>query len=409
MGRRSRTKIARKIKIISLVILLVNISAAALGFINHDTTNAYSDSPGSSHSHSSSHSSTHTSKENHNQKSNSSMTARSNKIALAASKSLQVNDAIAANVAAASETNTTQVSNTSSAALGIYMGPGAISAHTQFEQWLGRPVPYAVDYIAYTGGWQKDFIDSEQWLMQPWGNWVKQEPGRRLVLGVPMLESADAGQFTQGVNGEFDTYFTALANELVENGLANTIIRLGYEGNCDTIGPWQATDNPQGYIQLYRHIVGVMRAVQGSAFSFDWSVCNGLQSGHVLDSFDSFYPGDDVVDIVSMDIYDVEWMQPSATPQGRWNYMWSRYMGINDLIQFANSHGKPLSFPEWGLYASGDSFAGGGDDPYFINQMARLINETNPVYQAYFDIDWGGGVLSDFPEGAATFKAIYGN
>jgi hypothetical protein len=290
---------------------------------------------------------------------------------------------------------------------GVYSGPGNISGHTKFEAWLGKPVPYATDYIDYKGGWTKDFHDSSLWLMGPWGKWVSQG-GRRLVLGVPMLENANAGQFDRGISGEFDSYFRNLAGELIANNLGNSIIRLGYEANCNTIGPWQATDNPGGYKLLFRHEVSVMRSVPGAGFAFDWTLCNGLQNGHALTSFDSFYPGNDVVDIIGMDLYDVKWQNPGASPQNRWNYIMSRQMGFSSLAAYASAHGKPLSIPEWGLYRPGDSFAGGGDNTYFIQKMAELITETKPVYQSYFDLDWGGGVLSDFPQGQSAYKQIFG-
>jgi hypothetical protein len=290
---------------------------------------------------------------------------------------------------------------------GVYNGPGAVPAHNSFEQWLGKQVPYATDYIDYKGGWQKDFVDYKIWLIKPWSDWVKAGSGRRLVLGMPMLENANYGQFNEGVNGAFDLYYKQVANDLISSGLGNSVIRLGYEANCDTIGPWQATNNPEGYRQLFRHIVGVMRSVPASGFSFDWTVCNGLQGGKALNSFDSFYPGNDVVDIIGMDIYDVKWQDPGASRQLRWQYLSSRKMGINEFTQFARAHGKPVSYPEWGLYRPGDNFAGGGDNPYFINKMAELMSSTKPIYQSYFNLNWGGGVLSDFPQGKATFKQVF--
>jgi hypothetical protein len=294
----------------------------------------------------------------------------------------------------------------SSTKMGIYTGPGDVKGHTNFETWLGKPIPYATDYIDYKGGWTTDFHDSNLWLTKPWGNWVSQG-NRRLVLGLPMLENSNAGQFDTGVSGAFDSYFRDLATQLVANNLGNSIIRLGYEANCNTIGPWQAVDNPGGYKLLFRHEVAVMKSVPGGAFLFDWTVCNGLQNGHALSSYDSFYPGDDVVDIAGIDIYDVKWQDTSASPQTRWNYIITRQMGVNALLAYAAAHGKPVSFPEWGLYAPGDSFAGGGDDPYFIEQMAGLITSSKPVYQAYFNLDWGGGVLSDFKQGQSIFKEIF--
>jgi hypothetical protein len=295
---------------------------------------------------------------------------------------------------------------TSSVPIGVYNGPGKVAALNDFGNWLGSPVVYATDYVDYKNGWSTDF--NPTWLIGPWGQWVNQATNRKLVLGLPMLENSNYGQFDQGAAGAFDTYFINLSQKMVSNGLGSSVIRLGYEANCDTIGPWQATDNPTGYIKHFRHIVQIMKSVPGTNFKFDWTVCNGLQNGHVLNSFASFYPGDDVVDIIGMDQYDVKWMDTMVTHEQRWQYNVSRYMGLQDHQNFALSHGKPVSFPEWGLYKPGDSFAGGGDNPYFIDSMINWIEANNTVYQSYFNLNWGGGVLADFPNGQARFKARLG-
>jgi hypothetical protein len=109
-----------------------------------------------------------------------------------------------------------------------------------------------------------------------------------------------------------------------------------------------------------------------------------------------------------MDIYDVKWQDPAATPQQRWDYLLSRRLGINEFVHFAQAHNKPVSYPEWGLYKPGDNFAGGGDNPYFINKMAELMTNTNPVYHSYFNLDWGGGKLFDFGLGKESYKQIFG-
>jgi hypothetical protein len=81
--------------------------------------------------------------------------------------------------------------------------------------------------------------------------------------------------------------------------------------------------------------------------------------------------------------------------------------------QFASSHGKPLSFPEWGLAIRSDGH-GLGDDPYFINQMVSWMeNPANDVtYETYFDAN-SGGVNSlitggSFPNGLAAFSVDLG-
>ncbi len=301
----------------------------------------------------------------------------------------------------------TSQASASTVPIGLYSGPGNVAATTSWSQSLGEPVSYGSDYVPYTNGWSTDF--DPQWLLDPWGSWVNAAPGRRVVLGVPMLENGYAGEFSQEAAGAFDPYFSELASELVQHGLANTVIRLGYEANNPDIGPWQATDNPAGFIAAYRHIVAVMRAVPGANFLFDWNPTAGLTPGKPLNSFASFYPGDDVVDIIGLDVYDIDWNQPAATPQQRWSNLLNETMGLEAQRTFAAAHGKPVSFPEWGLYADQSTlYAGGGDDPYYVNQMAAWIASGNTAYQTYFDLNWGGGVLADYPLGQAAYLTDFG-
>ncbi len=67
-----------------------------------------------------------------------------------------------------------------------------------------------------------------------------------------------------------------------------------------------------------------------------------------------------------------------------------------------------MSFPEWGLRRKGDQFGGGGDNPYYVDRMADWFGQTTPGYQSYFNVDWGGGVLSSFPNGQARYRARFG-
>jgi hypothetical protein len=66
--------------------------------------------------------------------------------------------------------------------------------------------------------------------------------------------------------------------------------------------------------------------------------------------------------------------------------------GIQHWIDFASSHGKNVSFPEWGLN-HGDSHHG-NDNPYFIGKMWSLFNSLNSTgkltYEDYYDEGPGG-------------------
>jgi len=255
----------------------------------------------------------------------------------------------------------------SSPTLGLYSGSATVSATNSFSTWLGSPVTYATDYVDYTKTWMD--VSTPSWLINAWSPWVAAAPNRRLVIGVPLLINSAAGQLSAGAAGSFDGYFRTLAQNLVSNHLGSSVLRLGYEMN-HTGNPWYAGSDPASFNSYFARTVTVMRSVPGAAFTFDWNPLAGIEGGSSLTTFDSFYPGDAYVDVIGLDNYDIKWGDSTSTPAQRWSWMLSRPLGLNDHAAFAAAHNKPMSFPEWGLYAAGTSMGGGGDNPYYIAQMA---------------------------------------
>ncbi|MBT2365773.1 hypothetical protein J7E88_10725 [Streptomyces sp. ISL-10] len=281
--------------------------------------------------------------------------------------------------------------------LGVYVGPGKTDAVKNFQTWLSRSQVHATDYA--------DPSENTQWnqyAFKYWGDWKRTEGHRQFILGLPMLPKG--GNFADGLAGKYDSQFRDLADLMVKNGLGDSVVRLGYEGNNKIIGPWQGTDDPAAYRAMFRRVVTLMRARTGAAFQFDYNMAVGT-SGKVT-SFETLYPGDSYVDIVGLNIYDVWWGHPGATPAQRWNHTLTTAMGVNEFKEFAAAHNKPKSYPEWGLYLKGDDYAGGGDSPYFIDRMAELVQDSK--YQAYFNLDWGGGTLDNFPNGKAQYRLRFG-
>ena len=289
--------------------------------------------------------------------------------------------------------------------LGVYIGGGAVSAHTSFAAWLGSPVDRAVDFVDQGNGWEA--IAQPSWMLDTWATWVRAGAGRQLVLSVPLLPESARGQLWVGAAGFFDEPFLWLARGMVARGLGGSIIRLGWEANTGS-HPWAAEGDPGSYKQFFRRVVAVMRSVPGAAFSFDWTANSGVGGGSALTTFDSFYPGDDVVDLIGLDVYDMVWEDSTSTPAQRWNFTLNQRLGLVDHRAFAWAHGKPMSFGEWGMLARGDQFGGGGDNPYYVDRMADWFGQTTPRYQSYFNVDWGGGVLSSFPNGQARYRARFG-
>jgi hypothetical protein len=300
-------------------------------------------------------------------------------------------------------TATAQAPQATSVTVGLYAGTGSTggtAAVASFGSWLGKPVVWGTDYIDPFGSYYPT-------QLQSWSTWRAQAADRRFVLGLPMLPGG--GSFGSGAAGAYDASWRGVASTLVAKGLADTVIRLGYEGNNCGIGPWQACDDPAGYAAMFRHVVDVMRAVPGQHFVFDFDSATGFPSGRKLTGYADYYPGDAWVDVVGQNFYDVWWDHQTATPEQRWANLVNQDGGLAAHRAFAAAHGKPVSFDEWGLYAhDGDTYAGGGDSPYFIGQARAWFAESGPMFQSYFNTDWGGGTMDWFPNAKAEYRTKFG-
>jgi hypothetical protein len=103
------------------------------------------------------------------------------------------------------------------------------------------------------------------------------------------------------------------------------------------------------------------------------------------------YPGDDVVDMISMDVYDHY--------NSGWDDLVRGDAGLQALRDFARTHGKLEAYPEWGC--STDTH-GHGDDPEFIEHMADWFTAApgGVAYQGYWNTPAGGPNAALHGEGA---------
>jgi hypothetical protein len=311
--------------------------------------------------------------------------------------------------------------------MGIYEGvpkAGGIDQVDEYAAWLNRKLIWGHG----SEGWDKwAAVENPRWLLVPWGQWVSAMPGRRVVFSVPMIplppKDGPAATLKEGATGAYNAHFTALAAALVQNKLGNSIIRLGWEFDGGWY-PWktQTLDAAADYAKCFHQVVIAMRAVPGAEkLQFCW---NGALENRKYE-LQAAYPGDDVVDYVGLDIYDKLWTKgiypcpDNAPAQERldrhkkaWTAIYTNPHGIKAWIDFAHSHNKPVSIPEWGLWSPKDH--GGGDDPYFVQQMHDLIqNPDNHVYEAaYWDsreakVIPPGGKPSQYPQSAELFRKLF--
>jgi hypothetical protein len=327
--------------------------------------------------------------------------------------------------------------------IGTYHWPNGTVGVEAFAAWLNRANVWALDFI---GGESWDNVGWPVFWLEAWGKWVQAQPGRRLILAVPILAGPPDGSgptqggkgrgiavsLERGASGDYNQHFTDLAANLVRYHLADTILRPASEfnGNWYT---WKARGKTKAFIEYWRQIVTTMRVVPGAQnLKFCWNPTLGDQDFPA----DEGWPGDEFVDLVGIDVYDETWNAntyhwaagiSAEEIERRRHKAWDEWQiyshrGLAFWTKFAREHGKPLCFPEWGVVEADHGF-GGMDDPYFIEQMHRFIRDpvNRVAFHCYFDVNTGDhrhllspGVpgaspnkWTRFPKASARFRALF--
>jgi hypothetical protein len=236
-----------------------------------------------------------------------------------------------------------------------------------------------------------------------WGRWATAAgKSRRLVITQSLTPDSvlRTDWRRDGARGRYDRHFTALARNLVAAGLGRSVIRLAheanYEGSKNQVG--RTGSQRLAWRRFWARSVRVMRRVPGAHFSFDWTINAAVQPLPLS----SIYPGDGVVDIVGVDAYDAGVRENT----GRWHVVATRADGVNDVARFARAHHKLLSIPEWGLMPRGPAFLGGGDDPAYVDGIARTLRTNRIAYHAYFYAHDTAAQLRRSPRSLARLRAM---
>ncbi|HEY2281537.1 MAG TPA: glycosyl hydrolase [Streptosporangiaceae bacterium] len=284
------------------------------------------------------------------------------------------------------------------ALFGAFLGSDetGVARIPEFEQFLGG-VRTRVGHT-YLAGDDWSGVDGLDRILDPWARWRAERPGDLFVLNVPMATPNEAdlddGQvaalLAQGAQGAFDQHYATLANRLVARGLGDAVIIPGWEMNGTTYSHRCAPD-PESWKRYFRRVVATMRAVPGQSFRFDFNPSRGTDAI----SWQVCYPGDEVVDIIGMDSYD---QPPGASFQ---DYV-RQPDGLQAQVDFAREHGKPVSYPEWGLFKF-------GDNPQFIEDMLRWIASQDTVYSTFTDYcPHGVFECPDNPRSAQRLRQLIG-
>ncbi|MCX5037755.1 MULTISPECIES: glycoside hydrolase family 26 protein [Streptomyces] len=281
-------------------------------------------------------------------------------------------------------------------AFGAYLdyGPRGVARMAALSHWLGG-AELRVGHT-YLPGDRWSNIEGAPGFLDVWADWRTRKADRMLVLNVPMMERNEEHVdddevrelLRQGAAGRFDHHFRALAERLVALKVPDTVLVLGWEMNGTTY-THRCGPDPEAWKTYWKRIVTTMRAVPGQKFRFDFAPSRGRDAV----PWTQCYPGDDTVDIIGMDSYD----QPRGMT---FDEQVKEPYGLQAHLDFAKAHGKPVSYPEWGLFRNGDNAA-------YMRGMLAWMDEHKPVYNTVTDYcPHGVWQCDDNPRSTAVYRSV---
>ncbi|MGC0377207.1 glycoside hydrolase family 26 protein [Streptomyces sp. SAI-229] len=281
-------------------------------------------------------------------------------------------------------------------AFGAFLASDArgVARMEQLSRWLGG-AELRVGHTYLPGNHWSD-IEGDIGFLESWARWRNAEDDRMLVLNVPLQERNEEGVpdhevrqlLRRGAAGEFDHHFRALAERLVALKVPDTVLVLGWEMNGVTY-THRCGPDPESWKKYWNRIVRTMRAVPGQEFRFDFTPSRGRDAV----PWTRCYPGDDTVDIIGMDSYD----QPAGHS---FDEQVEEPYGLQAHVDFAKAHGKPISYPEWGLFRN-------GDNPEYMRRMLAWIDEHKPLYNTLTDYcPHGVWQCDDNPESSRVYRSV---
>ena len=266
--------------------------------------------------------------------------------------------------------------------IGAYKGANQPD-HSETELMIGQPTDVLLDFYAQSS-WA-EMQNSVSFIHAGVAATNKQ-----CVLSVPLC--MDGSTLAQVAAGQFDPFFQKIIDDLTAKGLKPKVkaIRLAWEMN----GGWYyycvpAQGTMADFVAAYRRIAKMFRA---AGLAIHW--CPNV--GYGQNPTPAYYPGDDVVDYVGLDVYAKRFAATKAGFATDDVKMWTLDMlgygktyvegAVNYALQwlgeFALGHGKPIIIGEFGTgNVPSEPGNGGQDSSYFMQQiwLWALANQADTM------------------------------
>ena len=280
-------------------------------------------------------------------------------------------------------------------ATGVFIPHDVPAAYENFGSWRGGAPDVAMTYTF------RDSWDAIIRMPRVYERWHDLPPHLTLVVSVGMIPDTGA-TLAECADGAYDAKWRAFGRGLADAHLADrTVIRLGWEFNGLWV-PWAAR-RPKDYVACWRRVVRSAE-IAAPGLLWDWCVNRGRSSVGIDPR--QAYPGDRYVDIVGVDSFDG---YPPATTRSGWREQVAGEFALQFWADFARSHRKGFSVPEWAVY-SGKEWGpnGGGDNPAYIARMFAFFRRNADVltYETYFNEpdEYQRGALELNPRSAGEYR-----
>ena len=248
-------------------------------------------------------------------------------------------------------------------------------------------------------------------------------PGYQAQMTIPMLSFSDApdgglnlNDMSKAATGGYDSYYQNMAHQLANSGAAVKSVRFGWECNGNWY-PWSVggkggiNQSTANYKATFRRMASIFRSELPGVL-IEWNTNWATASGYGAGNPEDYFPGSDVVDVVSMDFYESNQGNWAATQSGGGNGA----RNLDWLASFAKANNLKVGLSEWGA---------ANDDGSYIASAAKWMNSLGTLfvysnYSAYAPADqfvasgqnsidqsawyaaWGAGAVITTPPPVAT-------
>ncbi len=262
-----------------------------------------------------------------------------------------------------------------------------------FERNLGRPVDFITLFTA-NSSWG-EFDATSGWCCAVWGLldfWKKHSPGQKIVLTVQPIAVDGASTLAQAATGVYKAHWRTMATTIAAYDPA-MIIRPFHEFNLSQ-NVYFAGKDPAAFIAAWKHFVDTFRAIS-PRFQFIWNTSSGRGD---MANPEVGYPGDNYVDYIAMDVYEISMWHKGQSQRQRWDNITNKPYTLSWLESFAQAHGKPIALPEYGS---------DWDDGLFPERMAQWIKSNNVALHSYWNFDQDPGFNDSFKRNPQNSKAYF--